>query len=212
MGRGRGGSPMRGRHSKPGIFGTIGGDAPAERSEILPKPPFAAFEPKDAKNIGGSMMRTAGLPRRRATKAGTFCTPSYVIGYISRAPVRSLTCTLGSGSGANLPHETSHRSEMSDSTDEDSPDGPEVAREGARRHREAGSSPEGDDQPDMSGTDGREAARALYGGLPEDHRPRCSNCGKAKANHDDIGCTKCDPRAGRAGMPGHVPISPNKDE
>ena len=73
-----------------------------------------------------------------------------------------------------------------------------------RRRREAGST---EDDPD-----GREVASALYGGPPEDNRPRCDNCGKAKTNSDDIGCTKCDPRARRAGMPGPVPIPPNKSE
>jgi len=70
-----------------------------------------------------------------------------------------------------------------------------------RRRREVGS--DADDDPD-----GREVADALYGGP----REKCDNCGKRKHNNDDVGCTKCDPRARRDGRPGPVPVSSNQNE
>ena len=76
-----------------------------------------------------------------------------------------------------------------------------------RRRREAGSSPDGEDDPD-----GRAVASALYGGMDRDDRPRCDNCGKAHHNNDDIGCHKCDPRARRGGRPGPVPTPPNQNQ
>jgi hypothetical protein len=56
-----------------------------------------------------------------------------------------------------------------------------------------------------SDLDGREAASLLYGGPSLDDTPRCPNCGKRATNNADIGCTKCDPRARRAGRAGPVP-------
>jgi hypothetical protein len=44
-----------------------------------------------------------------------------------------------------------------------------------------------------------------------ERRPRCDNCGKPKSSAD-IGCTKCDPRARRAGMPGPVLTPSNQSD
>jgi hypothetical protein len=62
-----------------------------------------------------------------------------------------------------------------------------------------------------SSLDGDDLAREFYG-PPRDDQPRCSNCGKAHHNGDDIGCTKCDPRARRAGMAGPVPTPPTDSD
>jgi len=42
--------------------------------------------------------------------------------------------------------------------------------------------------------------------------PMCDNCATGLHKNADLGCTKCDPRARRAGMPGPVPISQNQTD